>query len=613
MGIQLGYVSFGVKTIRILVGDRGLMNSTNSTEWLTNQIIDYVKDNIYRYAIALEGAWGSGKTRYLETTVSSVLKSFNKQLVRVSLFGIKDANELYGKLLPALFCIGENEKGKKRTVIKESISQIPSIVSMLASKAGLSFSLNVNAKTIIDLLIQDRHVIVFDDVERRDMNADDMSLFGAINDLVEGKNIKVILVFNDIDSKDNQRTLDKDIREKLVWRIFSYKPSPESLVDDIFGNLNLNTGAIDCLACIKRAAIKADCSNVRAMIRAESFIREICSIPALDDDSIAVNSRNQALIDAIQLALLKCKGEILNVIPVYEEGHKITSGYLDYIARRELCEKYIDFPCIDEYFSPRYDCKSTDIEDGFKAYVSKRYYDSPETVELLQIKDDLAGFSEMDDKEIACIIPRFVSTIQKANYSPSLIRDVVTWNYQLTSLGFDGLLNKEELIEACEKTINNSPSRAQSYFNNSAFNFASDINDIETILKSLKEYADTACLLNIKEKNINNIDYSDPNCGIILAQLMDETWSKNSVHILGYSSETIVKTFVSSNGLGQNKIRSIFVKMKSFRFSFMDSPDFKNWLKDIKKKLIDITECENMTKLRKNWFISNLDDLLKEK
>lgn len=588
------------------------MDSIDSTKWLTKQIIDYVKDNTHKYAIAIEGEWGSGKTRYLETVVSSVLNQTDKRLVRVSLFGIKDANELYEKLVAALFRIGEDEKGKIKAFWRGAVTQIPSIASLLASIAGVTFNLNVNAKTVVDLLIKDRDVIAFDDTERRDKDSDDMSLFGAINDLVEGKNIKVILVSNAIDPEVRQGGFDKDIREKLVWRIFSYKPSPEDLVNEIFGSLELNTGIVDCVKCIQQAAIRVDCRNVRAMIRAESFIKKICSIPSLDNDLIAISSREHALTDAIQFALLKCKGENLNEMPKYEREVGITPEYLDYLAKKEMFEKYADFPCIDEYFDPRGNCKSVDIEAGFKEYVSIRYPNTSETVEFLRIKDDLANFHQMDDSEVALIIPRLVSVIRGAGYSPSLIRDAVSWNCQLSDIGFDGLLDSNELIEACKKTIDNSPSEAQDFFNHAAFLFSPATDEIENVLKSLREYTDTAYLNDIKNSNAKNVDFSNPNCGMMLAHSMNETWTKNSTHIIDYSPKIIVETFVSSNGLGQNEIRSVFIKMQSFSFSFMDDSDFAIWLRDIKQQLIDITECENMTKVRKEWFISNIDDLLSQ-
>ena len=51
------------------------MPANDSTEQLIKQIDSYLHDKHRRYAIALEGAWGSGKTRFLEKKVAPHLKT----------------------------------------------------------------------------------------------------------------------------------------------------------------------------------------------------------------------------------------------------------------------------------------------------------------------------------------------------------------------------------------------------------------------------------------------------------------------------------------------------------------------------------------------------------
>ncbi|WP_028263816.1 P-loop NTPase fold protein [Atopobium fossor] len=589
------------------------MSEMNPTSWLTDQFLDYVDDANHRYAVVLEGEWGSGKTHYLETVLAPALKKHGKTLIRVSLFGVKDSRDLYEKLVAALLHLSEDDKGKKKAALRGAVSQIPALFSTLTNLVGVPINLNANAKTVIDLLIGEKHVVAFDDTERRAEDADDLSLFGAINDLVEGKNAKVILVTNGADSgNSNQRGFDRDIREKLVWKIFPYKPSSNDLVNDIFGSHDFGNTTIDRLECIQSAAVLASCNNVRSMLRAEPFIKDICSISALERESIAESTRQRALIDAIHFALLRCKGVDLKGEITYEEKAGLTPEYMVYLGKKELREKYADFACIEEYFDPRSVTSEINLEEGFLSYVERRYPDSPDTVEFLEIKDALANFHELSDGEMAPIIARLTSSIRKAKYSPSLIRDAVSWNCQLADLGFDNLLSQEELTNCCKQTIDNDPAKAQAFFKNGAFLFSPATEEIETILATLRDHSDKAYLERIKLDNSMEIDLSQANCGINLACRMDETWKKDAGHILDYQPKTIVAAFLASDGRGQNEIRNVFICMRSYFFSFMVDGDFANWLEGIKQLLIDSADCEHMTDLRKNWFISNIDDLLSQ-
>ena len=134
----------------------------------------------------------------------------------------------------------------------------------------------MGAKLVVDLLLSDKHVLVFDDVERRSGSSDDLSLFGAVNELVEGRGVKVVFVAQDLgDDAGDRRSFDADIREKLVWKVYSYNQPPVQLVDDIFGQLNHPVGGIDVLQCVQKAVARSECSNARAMLRVEQMVAEV--------------------------------------------------------------------------------------------------------------------------------------------------------------------------------------------------------------------------------------------------------------------------------------------------------------------------------------------------
>lgn len=588
------------------------MSNNYSADKLTDRILEYVNDKNHRYAIALEGDWGSGKTRYLETTIAPALKKQGKRMVRISLFGVKTAEELYGKLGAALLHLDEETRTRRKAAGRTLAYQAPNLLSKLASTIGIPMNLNIGMKTVVDLLIGEKHVIVFDDTERRSEDADEMSLFGAINDLVEDKGLKVILVTNNAEASGAQRGFDADIRDKLVWRVFPYKPSPADLVNDVFNDLESSTSAIDVAECIRRAATQADCSNVRSMLKAESFIRAMSSLPALENSDAPLSAREDALVDALQFAFLKCKGANLEPLPEFDGEFGFTSEYMTYLDEQELRERYADFPCIEAYFDPRADQEEIDLDDGFLAYIDKQYPDAPGTVELREIKSALYDFNQMNDGEVEPLAQRISSAIKTAEYCPALLRDVVVWNCLLSEAGFETLLPRDELIDCCKRVIDDDPESAHVFFEHSSFTFPPTTEEAGYVLNVLREYAEGSYSNAIAQRSAQNFDCTQPDCGEKLAQSMSQTLEKGGSHILEFCPQTIAEVFFASDGKGQMAIRSALHQIHSYSFTFIRKESSTEWLEEIKELLNAETECERMTKLRRSWLIEVIDNLLAE-
>lgn len=59
--------------------------SKEPADQLIDHIDSYLKDKDNQYAIALEGDWGSGKTRFIEGKLNEYLEKGEYNLVRVSM------------------------------------------------------------------------------------------------------------------------------------------------------------------------------------------------------------------------------------------------------------------------------------------------------------------------------------------------------------------------------------------------------------------------------------------------------------------------------------------------------------------------------------------------
>lgn len=163
---------------------------------IEQKVIDYINDEEIRYALLINGAWGSGKTylynNYLADAIAKVEcgKKERKVNVYISLYGISNIESLAKELITN-YILKVKRINKK---MYEISSGIASIISKCISISTDSASINFNGilgsfRNCIN--IKDM-VICFDDLERCSIPIND--LFGFINNLVEHCYCKVIIL-----------------------------------------------------------------------------------------------------------------------------------------------------------------------------------------------------------------------------------------------------------------------------------------------------------------------------------------------------------------------------------------------------------------------------------
>lgn len=162
-------------------------------EGLNNFILNYIEYNKTRSAIMLTGAWGTGKSYYIENILKDFLKSNNKDCIVVSLYGL---NNLYD-LSKSIFLetkISKIKLNRKLTNIgiiagKTVINGVASRFNVDLSKSKKELNELYNTVDLTDKLV------VLEDVERTDI--DIIELMGYINSLTDRDGVKVLLVANE--------------------------------------------------------------------------------------------------------------------------------------------------------------------------------------------------------------------------------------------------------------------------------------------------------------------------------------------------------------------------------------------------------------------------------
>lgn len=159
-----------------------------------------MNDDKAKYAVLINGEWGSGKTYLYENILKDEIahleygRNESRGNVYISLYGISTVEQLAKELITNYLLKVKLHGSKKKEKAYENVSKITGIASKVFSLSinGLSIDLDKEIKEINNNIQFENMVICFDDLERCSIPIND--LFGMINTLVEHCNCKVIIL-----------------------------------------------------------------------------------------------------------------------------------------------------------------------------------------------------------------------------------------------------------------------------------------------------------------------------------------------------------------------------------------------------------------------------------
>lgn len=198
---------------------------------IKEEVLRYLKDESYQYAILIDGEWGSGKTYFVNNILIKEIKKQEEKTEKprsvkyISLYGCRRIEDIQENIA---WSFAENARKKIVDKMKwrKTGNKISGNVILSSQKIG-----NIIMKKFLpddslykissDWLNLGAYIFVFDDLERCDCPINEV--FGFINELVEHENTKVILVANekelfgvaDIDNLELQYQLSLDNR--IQW------------------------------------------------------------------------------------------------------------------------------------------------------------------------------------------------------------------------------------------------------------------------------------------------------------------------------------------------------------------------------------------------------------
>ena len=181
--------------------DRNILTDDEIVE----AIINYVDEDLYNYAIMIDGEWGCGKTYFIKENLCGKLEEHEKtkakeenykekRIVYLSLYGVKSVDEVSKQILMESYL---SKTGKVKGILKRSAevtgSMLPVLFDILKAK-GLELNADNVSNAVGELLSVKDSILIFDDLERCDCPINE--ILGYINTFVEHDGMKVIIVAN---------------------------------------------------------------------------------------------------------------------------------------------------------------------------------------------------------------------------------------------------------------------------------------------------------------------------------------------------------------------------------------------------------------------------------
>lgn len=222
-------------------------------EPINNNMLDGIRNYLSMEstgALMVSGEWGCGKTYHIEKVIIPTLRQEGWNPVKVSLFGIESVNEMPLRIAdnykrPENNEVDGTKKEKKKSWLsslgKEKAgkalakgAQFASKISWLGNFVDVETLVNNNSGLLYKLIPTEKNVIILDDIERVIDIIDVHTLLGAINELVEQRGYKVVVIANN--SYMQQKSEAKLVfKEKVIEKTLVYEPDVVSIFKELCG------------------------------------------------------------------------------------------------------------------------------------------------------------------------------------------------------------------------------------------------------------------------------------------------------------------------------------------------------------------------------------------
>lgn len=223
-------------------------------EDIKKELNQYIRIKNPNYAVEITGDWGTGKTYFIKDYIEYLRKLPSQKIIYLSLYGIEDESAIEKHLW--LQIVHSSFRGiENRAILCLSalclimflwimvriftLSVVFPVALHIIETTSLVFIAvalwiyGIMKKTILQIILGNVDLIVFDDFERAKMSY--ALLLAYINRYVEHLHKHIVVVCNEkeIEKKDNTQSFSK-IQEKVIGKIFVLEQIKESSLEAVF-------------------------------------------------------------------------------------------------------------------------------------------------------------------------------------------------------------------------------------------------------------------------------------------------------------------------------------------------------------------------------------------
>lgn len=464
----------------------------SSYEKLYSIVLDYISDNRYKQAILIDGDWGVGKSHFVTHNLLGKIKEVitansgnsKRRILYISLYGIASCSEILKEICTQVVA------GKLSSISSsDKLEKGISIAAKIASVAMSAFGVESEKLPITDLTNFEDAIIIFDDLERCQMNINE--ILGFINNLVEHNSIKVIIVANQkevgklflaedlpqkyaivlnprlkIDEKDDSnKPITKDelkkhtellfandvlydkIKEKLIGTTLHFMPDFNLLFDDIIKEnvtqKNTNLFVTRKKNIITDMFINASYYNLRTLIFALMNFEKIYSIISeLEFDEQCLDKYCESVLKyCVHLAILIKDGgkpyewkpgAKTNQITQWKEDKSTTIFITGY--------KFVDNLML------RYELDPQEIKDILSEHIQGQIQldEQRKLQNELHLKA-LYTWWELEDSEVYCRLQGVLQDLKDDKYLLVHYKEIIVSLFQMSYHGFK--IDKTKYVE----------------------------------------------------------------------------------------------------------------------------------------------------------------------
>lgn len=190
-------------------------NLSNGVDFGNEQVIELLNDDAFPPMVLVDGAWGSGKTHYVQTQLIPLLKDrfSNTTCHYMSLYGVSDINDFRDRIIS--LCLSGSENSKQ---LASHLTKLADSIGVNQGERGIGGLLNGISgayKYSIYSNLENK-VFVLDDLERVVNPENIKNILGECFNLVDKKNeVKILVVANSQKIKI-KADLEKTFHDKIT-------------------------------------------------------------------------------------------------------------------------------------------------------------------------------------------------------------------------------------------------------------------------------------------------------------------------------------------------------------------------------------------------------------